>query len=667
MKRVLLIALTTLGCASTVSPDGRASQDSGTMQDAGASRADGAIADVPMIGRDAETSPDVIRAISDDCARGTWCWERPVPTGERAVGARALERNRLVYVTRGGTVARWDGSRWRTAPLALPAPVTSFWAERDDTIFLTCQTEDTPGATPRRWLARVDGERATVLAGPEDGTASGLVGTSPTDLWAVAGRSLLRWDGTRLAEIPAPGGALIVGLHAVVPGEVIALESWGSGSGYGILHRVRDGAWSTLTDFRSLRARVDGPIVAAEGALWLRAWDAARSVTEIAHVDPMSGVAELVTPPTDDSGLRLHAVGNHLWATSGTRGWDRGDARWDRVPELPGGWAPVFAGTSSADVWFLGDIVARRATDGWRAVDGGSAVGSGRSWGEAMQPVAGFWRDENPTPALVTTEVGALAVQSDIDRARWPLRYFPWRQPFRGWAPDGRDGGWISDATTVYRVIGRVPAERVAWPAGVLRAGSFGAWDGSLWIASARGVERYRGGRWLDPVPVPTIAEAPGQTPVVTSVHGVADDTALVATTLVTGDKRVFVRVYALRGGAATELVALRGEFGRSEEVLVAGALPSVWIAYDGLRRWDGAQVRTVETSVTPTDLHALADGRAVGTDGARVYAWSADGARTRTLDVPRASELTFRYVRAGTDGTLRVAAPGGQVLRYSP
>lgn len=670
VRRTLFVCFTALGCARTVAAGGPAGADASVGADARA------VTDAPLAqdvsSREEIPTADAGAVISDDCARGTWCWERPVPTGERAVGARAFSLTQVVYVTRGGTVARWDGLGqttwwWRTARPSLPARVTGFWAENIDTLYLTCMSDNAPGTVPRRWLVRVDGERATVVSGPQAGSAEGLVGSNPNDLWALGGRALLHWDGTAWTEVPSPGDVLLTGLYSVGPGEVLALESWGSGSGYGVLHRHRAGVWTPLTGFRPLRARVEGPIVFAEGALWLRAWDVAQSRAEVVRVDPESGAAALITPPTDESGLLLHAVGGALWATNGTRAWDRIDGRWTPVVNLPSGYNPVFAGTSSADAWFFGDVVAHRATDGWRAVDGGSLASDGRTWGMALQGVAGFWRDADPLPALVSVRPGALAMQDPADRARWPLRRFVSGEGLQGWTPVGNDGGWMADAVGVVRVRGRFDAGRVDWPDGVRRAGPFGGWSDALWMVSARGIERYVDRRWLDPVAIPRVAEAPGETPQVMTVHGVSHDTAVVATTLTTGDKRVFVRVLALRGGAFTELAALRGTLGSSTEVRVAGALPAVWIAFDGLRRWDGERLSTVEPEVTPLDVHALPDGGAAGVDDGRVYVWSAQGARVATRTVPRADELRFQHVRAGADGTLRVAASGGQVMRFTP
>jgi hypothetical protein len=111
---------------------------------------------------------------------------------------------------------------------------------------------------------------------------------------------------------------------------------------------------------------------------------------------------------------------------------------------------------------------------------------------------------------------------------------------------------------------------------------------------------------------------------------------------------------------------ALRGVFGSSTEVVIAGSLPAVWVSFNGLRLWDGTTARVVEAEVTPTDLHVLADGRAVGTDGERVYVWTADGRRVGALPVPRMRDHYWNRVMGDARGVIRVAS-GDAVLRFTP
>jgi hypothetical protein len=61
-----------------------------------------------------------------------------------------------------------------------------------------------------------------------------------------------------------------------------------------------------------------------------------------------------------------------------------------------------------------------------------------------------------------------------------------------------------------------------------------------------------------------------------------------------------------------------------------------------------------------------LADGRAVGTDGERVYVWTADGRRVGALPVPRMRDHYWNRVMGDARGVIRVAS-GDAVLRFTP
>lgn len=652
MRHLSLASLALLGCANTVSP-GAATADASVSLDAPASSDVVTVADRAAPTDVVVPSPDGGRALTDDCASGTWCWERPLPSGERIAGARVISANEVLFATVGGTLARWDGARWRTVILSLPGEVRSVWAQRGDEVYLLCVSENSPGAMQRSWLVRVRGDVPELLSGPRMGYASNLEGTAANDLWSLGQRGMIHWNGTAWREVEGPGDVLLSGLFVRGANDLLVLENWGSGSGTGRLHRFDGANWTLLTSFEGLRVRVEAPLVPLDGSLYLRAWDSRASQPEVVRYDLAGGQSELLTPPTDNGSVDLHTDGRALWASYAGRVWRREGAQWRAVAPINVGFGGSIVGVG-ADTWVLGNTVARLRGDRWEG------------FSSTLDGAAGFWRDRNPTPALVTLRPGGLAAQDSTARGNWPVRPMLQDAPAEAWTPDGDDGGWFAADTGATHVVNRQPVTTVPWPTGGRRRGALGAWGATLWAVSERGIERYIDGAWAAPVVAPWILEAPLQRASVRAVYGVGAGVALFSAERVTGDKQVYVNVYALRGGSTTFVSAQRGVFGSSTEVVIAGRLPAVWVSFDGLRLWDGRGTRVVEPEVTPTDLHVLADGRAVGTDGARVYVWTADGRRVGALPIPPMRDLRWSHVMGDARGVIRVAA-GDAVLRFTP
>jgi hypothetical protein len=651
LRHLSLALLALLGCANTVSP-GTPSPDASLALDVTATADVIAVADRATPTDVVVSSPDGGRVLTDDCAPGTWCWERPLPSGERIVGERVISANEVLFATVGGTLARWDGTRWRTVILALPGEVRSVWAQRGDEVFLLCGAENSAGAMQRSWLVRVRGDVPEVLSGPRMGTASNLEGTAANDLWSLGQRGMIHWNGTAWREVAGPGDVLLSGLFVRGANDLLVLENWGSGSGTGRLHRFDGTKWTLLTSFEGLRVRVDAPIVPLDGSLYLRAWDSRASQPEVVRYDLAGGQSELITPPTDNGSVDLHTDGRALWVSYAGRVWRREGAQWRAVAPINVGFGGSIVGVGP-DTWVLGSIVARLRGDRWEG------------FSSTLDGAAGFWRDRDPTPALVTLRPGGLAAQDPMARGDWPVRPMLENAPAEAWTPDGDNGGWFAANTGATHVVNRQPMAPVAWPAGGRRQGAMGAWGATLWAVSERGIERYIEGVWAEPVMSPMVPEAPRARPYVRAVHGVGANAAVFSTELITGDKTVYVNVYALRGAEATPVSALRGVFGSSTEVVIEGRLPAVWVSFNGLRLWDGTTARVVEPEVTPTDLHVLADGRAIGTDGARVYVWTADGRRVGALPIPQMRDLYWNRVMGDARGVIRVAS-GDAVLRFT-
>ena len=101
----LLACCLSTACAQTVT-SGTAPPDAAvTPADAPLATTDAAVTAIDAPARtDApapvDAGPVVIPdgGVSDDCRSGTWCWERPFPTGEAAVAAAAPSADRMAFV-----------------------------------------------------------------------------------------------------------------------------------------------------------------------------------------------------------------------------------------------------------------------------------------------------------------------------------------------------------------------------------------------------------------------------------------------------------------------------------------------------------------------------------------------------------------------------------------
>lgn len=644
----LLVALA--GCASTVTGPAPgptdASVDGSVITDASSDGGD-------VVPIDVGVPLDATSSVSDDCARGTWCWERPLPTGETAIEARVFSPRAVVYATAGGTVARFDGTTWRTRVFAVPAPVNAMWAASVETLYLLCSSDGSPGEGSRQWLVRVEGDRASIVDGPRTGSGSTLVGTAEDDLWWLSERSLMHWDGRAVTSAPAPGGAVLAGLVSDARGAVTVLESWGSGSGFGVLHRYTNGAWSRLVELRATGLRGEAPLVKVGDTIWLRGWDSDAGVSELIAVD--GDAARVEAAPYTDYSLTLHAAGDALWGTSGTRAAVFEDGRWVRFNNVPIGFRSVIRGVGAQPAWVFGTRVGVREGSTFRLLGDG-----------ALSSVAGFLDDNGASPALVTSQPASIVAQTDA-RATWSTANLGIAEGLQAFARASATTTWLGTELGAHAVVSRRATERVSWPAGAGSVQRMAAWEGSLWALTQRGVERYRDGRWLDAVAVPP-PEGVRAPPTVVAMHAVDADTALLATQTITGDKTVHLEVLAMRDAAFTRVYAGRGEFGRSVDVQFAGALPDVWFSLEGLRHWNGARVATLPASADVIVDHALADGRAVVHDARAVQVWAATAnTPSREVPMPGLRGSTFSYAQARPDGVMRVASGAGWVLRYTP
>lgn len=594
--------------------------------------------------------------VSDDCARGTWCWELPTPTGEAVIAAQSTGVGRVVLATASGTVARYDGARWSTRRVEVPSPVNGLWAAGDDDVFLTCAESDGSASA----VLRVRGARVERMPLPAEVTSvSSPTGTGPDDVWMLAQQQLVHFDGAAWTAVEGvEGRPFLAGLRMLGRGEVEALESWGSGSGFGRIHQRRGGVWARTFDFRSVNLRVDGPFAVGGGQAWLRATDTRRGDAALVRFDGATWEA-FASPSTSVS--RMFSLGDTVAVSNGGGLWWRQGERWARADfAADDGNMSYAAGTGEGDLWLFRDRVSRRVGEVWR--DESPRVGG----------ALGFFPGGVDVALLGTPMTTATR---DAASGRWRVGARGEAVYGLAWSSVGR--GWIAQQDEVVEVDqSGVSLRRAAWPMGTRGSGvRLAAFRGSrddLWVSDGEAVipARFDGEElvgWGDPIAAPRLGPK-GRVPGRVSAMHVSDDGVLwVGSSAITGDKTVYLAVHRWNG-AWQQVLDDRGEFGGIDDLrLFTDPLHRVlWVGTGRLLRWDGAQMVPVEGGVRVNDLQVRGDD-VFGTDGRRVLQWNLRGASIATpREIPIGRDLSASHLRVERDGTVRVAG-GGWVLRYTP
>jgi len=603
---------------------------------------------------DAATADGGIPTLSDDCAPGTWCWERPIPGGEPASGAALFSGDRAIYVTPSGVLTRFEGGRWRSRVLDLPCMVTDLWAIDIADVYLACKLQDRPHA-----LVRVTEAGVELFPAPASAEYFGpLAGVSPSALWASGGRRLLHFDGARFEAVDGPGGdILIAAVHVSGPDDLLVLESWGSGSNYGRLHRYRSGVWSMEHDFSDLRVRVEGPLVVAEDGLWMRAYDTDRGFVAAAHFDGMNW--SVVTVPDRGSG-EIRQVGTRAWFVSGARAWTREGPRWVEVQGYPG--RGVVVGRGADEAWVFGDAVASRGVGGWRR------------WSEGTLPTLGFWRNDEGGAALLSIDPAALwRASPSPGPAEWTQTPIFVGERIEGRATSRGGPGWIATPAGLRRVRDNVVDAPAPW-ADNQRYGQAMASSGEsvAILTSENAVVRFIGDAWQAPVAAPVLDDLRGQPAAfLSAVHLTREGNLYAAGSIITGDKQVHLRAWRLDSLGWQEIARGRGEFGGFSQLAFAGDTDSeLWVLVGDLfRARNGAMERLPDDARTLIDFVQERDGTRIGVDGVSVFTWDAvTGVRGPALALPRvANTILFSFVHRDAEGRTRVSSSSGQVLRYTP
>lgn len=643
---VLFWSVWASGCAQSVSgarADAQAPVDVASPSDAAGPPVDAAV-QVPPGG------------VSDDCAPGTWCWELPTPTGEAVIAAQSTGVGRVVVATASGTLARYDGARWSTRRVDTPSPVNGLWAAGDDDVFLTCaDTDGRAGAVLRVRGAQVD--RLPLPAGVTG--VSSPTGTGPDDVWMLAARQLVHFDGAALTAVDGvEGQPYLSGLRMLGRGEVEVLESWGSGSGFGRIHQRREGVWARTFEFRSLNLRVDGPFAVAGGEAWLRATDMRRGDAALVRFDGATWEA-FASPST--SVYRVFSLGDTVAVSNGAALWWRQGERWTRAePTVDDGALSAATGSGAGDLWLFRDRVSRRVGEAWR--DESPRVGG----------ALGFFPG-GVEPTLLSTP--STVVTRDAASGRW--RVGPRGEAVYAvtWSTVGR--AWVAQEREVVEVDqSGASLRREAWPMGTNGSGvRLAAYRGArdiLWMSDGEAVipARFEGEAltgWGDPIAAPRLGPEGRVQGQVAAMHVSADGVLWVGSSAITGDKTVYLAVHRW-DGAWRQVLDDRGEFGGFGDVqMFTDPLhATLWVGTGALHRWDGAQMVPIEGGMRINDLQVLGDD-VFGTDGRRVLQWDLRGAaRAIPREIPLGPELRASHLRVERDGTVRVAG-ATWVLRYTP
>jgi hypothetical protein len=549
------------------------------------------------------------------CSADGWCWQNPLPQGNKVSALWGAAANDLLAVGAGGTALRYDGKSWRAVPSGVDvdlndvagASASDAWAVGAKGTILhfdgsrwSAEKSGTGETLHGAWAgggeAFVVGMKGTVLR--RQGSAwstqkSGVTddlravwGSSANDVFAV-GRVVLHWDGKDWKKQTLPmtiGGSDFDGvLHAV----------WGSGA-----DAVLAVGWH----------RKLGPVALRfDGKAWSLAETGEKRQTTLFGVSGQSASDAIAV----GSKIALRWDGKSWTALPGA------DHNFLAAWSGPGG-TVMAAGEKGVLAKVDHDkveVVSQGATDPLDGVWGSGetivAVGLG---GVALHWEGGRWlRREVGTPAFLRSVWGKsaddiVAVGDKGTAARWDGK--SWRveeigkeATFEG--VSGADGvafavgqkgalvrhdgkGWRIDQPPLeVDLVGVWASSKSdAWAVG--KAGTILRWDGSRWSKQTSGTDAMLYGIWA--------ASA-------TDVYAVGDGV------LLHFDGKAWQKATLPRAE-----MALRAVSGRSAT--------DVWVVgYGTAMHWDGKAWKEEETGMART-LRALwlpADGGVVacGDDGA--------------------------------------------------
>jgi hypothetical protein len=345
----------------------------------------------------------------------------------------------LWLADRFGTLKRFDGATVVDEPNAPPMP-EDIWGAGGDVWVASLQ-----GGVWRRegagnWVQRIQ----------TPGSAMGVWGTGPSDVWAV-GDAIYHWDGTSTRSWDNPAGG---GLNDVWVGSGVALAV----GDRGMIVRGGDGGWTALDggaqpvllDVHGTRAN-DAWAVGLGGALVH--WNGTSAM-------PYS--RSLLPPPPQTPWVPGQLTG--LWASGPDDVWlltpglvlryDGSD--WKEMLRRDNHAFSQVWGTSPTDVWVVGSTSPN--------LNGFILHWDGQEWTETYQGGAGDY---------LTGIWGAAPGELWAVGAQRILRH--------------RDGGWESDPGPLWGYVG-------VW----------GVSADHVWVAGSGGVHEFSDGGWTNVLPLGT-------------------------------------------------------------------------------------------------------------------------------------------------------------------
>jgi hypothetical protein len=290
------------------------------------------------------------------------------PVGTDAVGTMD-DRQAISIVARNGATS---------SPAAAPDAVSGLWGRAANDIWGFGALGVAAHWNGTSWTEALPGWALT-----HDDVVK-VTGSGPTDLWAIAGGTVLYWDGElwRPALTPQQVGGTVYDVWARAPDDVWVL------GGDALIHRWNGAAWRTEDPPPRGTTSPDMRAISGTGPddVWIL-----RGTNSVLHWDGQSWISRqpIIERPVD------------IWAAGPDEAWvvgDDGVSHWQdgswNQPRLPVGFGSTpltaVAGSSPGDVWMLAAGYLLKVSDDQRDV---SIVMSSDWRAAALAPIAtgGVW------------------------------------------------------------------------------------------------------------------------------------------------------------------------------------------------------------------------------------------------------------------------------------
>jgi hypothetical protein len=345
---------------SSSSPsDGHVSDGSGSDRDGGTHPGDGALGDRPSTddGGGAQCSP------------GGWCWESPLPLGNRLRGVWGSGPSDIYAVGEGGTILHYNGTAWSKVDpqVSMSPPLGQRWL---NAVWGTSSTD--VYVVGELWtLLHFNGTSWSVvpLGSPPqfDNALYAVWGSGPTDVFAAGDWGKVihleagQWKDRSVAE--SVYLRAIAGTDGTAP-VYVAGATWTTSTNHGVVYSWdRSGSWTAeVTESGAMRGLLARPgevfVVGEEGT-------ALRKSAGWTKTPLPSGYSNLSLSAVWEDGGTVYAMEDSLWddgttelfTYNSTNGWQHVTGT-ELSNELLAGWSPgsgsVLAGAGGTIVSWTG-------------------------------------------------------------------------------------------------------------------------------------------------------------------------------------------------------------------------------------------------------------------------------------------------------------------------